>query len=212
LDAFGGRIGVVFRIVGNYGAVHDLWTILLVQTRDDENNTLSPPENRYETEVECEDYEYEDVDSGSERYRECSIPLDLWVPEGTYQLAVCNAEGRGSYLCEFTGGFGIGISLQWVDFQLAVEHSSYGYGEDIKIGEDINYNYSPPVPVTVVLMEVEEGDEDTIYTNEEDVCSHDRCEGSFSTDSLDEGDYKVRVINNENSDDRLDSRIFRVRP
>jgi hypothetical protein len=218
-----GAIPVRFRIVGNYEAVPTRWLIWIYQIRDEEDRLVTDygSRARLERELECEDYE--DVDAGSVPYRECSVLFSLRneafacpLPCGTYKLAIQNVEWR-SFMSDGTaGGFGLGICDAWIPIIITVERSlRAAYGEDIKIGDNINYNWAPRVfEATVHLMKGEEGEEEIIDTNEG--CGDgpaDSCGGSFPTDSLEEGDdYKVRVINPANPDNWVDSRTFTVRP
>lgn len=207
-----GTIGVRFRIVGSYGAVPDLWGIRLSQWSDGDGRAVRPAETILSMETTCEDYE--DVDAGSVRYRECHVVMNLMAtgdcpPCGSYKIYVYNAE-LGASMDDYSNiSFGLGVCRTWAPISVDVQRSLY-YGEDIKIGENIRYRWAP-VPVEESITQLMRGDE-PIYTNEDDVITGDRYEGSFSTDSLVEGDYKVRVTNGANSANWADSRTFRVRP
>jgi hypothetical protein len=209
-----GPIPVRFRIVGNYEAVPTRWLIRIFQVRDEEDRLITDDRfrARLEREMDCEDYE--DVDAGSVPYRECSVSFSLRnealacpLTCGTYRIAVYNVEW--SYMYDQSGSFGVGICDVWQPFIVVVER------EDIRIGDNINYHWSPRVfEATVHLMKGDEGEEEIIDTNEG--CGDgpaDSCGGSFPTASLDEGDdYKVRVINPANPDNWGDSRTFTVSP
>jgi hypothetical protein len=209
-----------WRIVGQYDRAPATWTIEYIQTRDDENRRpISGDECRKVLEKSCEDYE--DHYGGAYPYRECRVmPTHIeWgygPPRGSYRIRISGTDLSGVELSdESDAEFGLGPSVQWTETHVVVSSSRYGENKNFRIGGVIYFFFRPMDLATIHLMR---GDE-ILDTTEEyrrvtsygAYMRHYR-QGSFPTDSLDEGDgYKVRVINNRNSADWEDSETFSIR-